>query len=80
MDLVRWWIYFLAGVGSGLLDLRRLFKVVLVYYTTLKSTGESVRIASLKGVTGLEDVEDGLCGCGDDDDVTRWRTFVGRNG
>jgi hypothetical protein len=79
MDLVRWWIYFLAGVGSGLLDLRRLFKAVLAC-TVLKSTGESVRTASLKGVTGLEGIEGGLCGCGDGDDVIRRRTFVGRNG
>ena len=47
---------FLAGVGSGLLDLRRLFKAVLACCTALKSTGESVRTASLKGVTGLEGV------------------------
>ena len=60
-NLVRWRTYFLVGVGSGLLDSRRVFKATFAYCTALKSTGESVRTALLKDVIGLEDVEDRLC-------------------
>lgn len=53
--------------------------MTLVFYTALKSMGESVRTASLKTDKEFMDVEDR--GCGSDDDLATWRrTFVGRNG
>ena len=56
-NLVRWQTYFLTKIESGLLDPRRVFKATFAYYTALKSTEESMRTASLKDITGLEDVE-----------------------
>jgi len=62
------------------LESRRLFKATLASRTALKSAGESVRTASLKGAKTLVGVEGWFCDSGGGVDVTRRRTFVSKNG
>ena len=80
IDFVQWHTNYFAGDGSGSLVSRRSFKVSLMRCTALKLVGESVKTASLKGDERFGGVEGRLCGSGDSDDVTRWRTFVGKKG
>ena len=54
--------YHCAGDGSGSPDSMKVWKASLACFTALKSTGESVSTASLKGVNGLGGVEGRLCG------------------
>lgn len=71
----------LVGLGRGSLASSREFRATLAHCIALKLTGESVKTASLNGVNDSCGV-DGRVGDGegDGDDVTRRRTFVGKNG
>jgi len=70
---------FFAGERSGSPDSRMAFKALSACCTALKSAGESMRMASLNTVRGFGGVEGQVC-YGGSDDVTRRRTFVGKNG
>ena len=62
------------------MDSRRVFKATLAHYTALKSIEESVQTASLNDVRSFEGVDDRDTDSDVDDDATRRRTFVGKNG
>ena len=57
IDFVQWQTNRFAGDRRGCLESRLSFKVKLVRYSALQSTGESARTASLNGVNRVEDVE-----------------------
>ena len=65
------------GVRKGFLYSIRVFKATLAHCTALKSAGESVKTASLKGVrSGVNGQSAGSI----IEDATRSRTFVGKKG